>query len=183
MVESHGNQLNAPSKVLKTARDLFGAQGARDGDETRRARFKSASAVQLRLERNVWLQERLIALEESDRVQCPGGYDQGRRYPQGPDPQVEELKCIELDEAGAISSFIACQRLVCAGGADSTACCRTGKQRGITRKQCPAPCRQVLSSIAGSGFLKSGAYCRVAPNAPTMFECSKMPAASAWPGP
>ena len=38
--------------------------------------------------------------------------------------------------------------------------------------------------IAALGaFLRSGAYCRVEPKAPTMSDCSKMPAASAWPGP
>ena len=29
----------------------------------------------------------------------------------------------------------------------------------------------------------AGAYCRFAPKAPTMSDCSKMPAASAWSGP
>ena len=33
------------------------------------------------------------------------------------------------------------------------------------------------------GHLQSGAYCRFAPKAPTIPDCSKMPAASAWPGP
>ena len=38
-------------------------------------------------------------------------------------------------------------------------------------------------SIARRGFLRSGAYCRVAPKVPIMSECSKTRAASAWPGP
>ena len=32
-------------------------------------------------------------------------------------------------------------------------------------------------------FACSHRYCLLAPQAPTMFDCSKMPAASAWPGP
>ena len=33
------------------------------------------------------------------------------------------------------------------------------------------------------GITSTGCYCRFAPKAPTMSDCSKMPPASAWPGP
>ena len=45
----------------------------------------------------------------------------------------------------------------------------------------PRPSERWVTDRPRSG--DAGAYCRFAPKAPTMSDCSKMPAASAWSGP
>lgn len=73
MLESHGNQPNSTSRVLKAARDVIGVQSVLDGEETlRRAAQGRKPARSPGQEQIVTSQEQVMRIEVPNRVECLG---------------------------------------------------------------------------------------------------------------